>query len=153
MGEGVAPEIETPGIRLFLSFLGLIHLSLGLLWPDDWNGTWIQSRLTERASAAPTQPNQALTCRARSWGNQTHPNPPNILTSTGLLQLARRTRQTRQLSPKPPRLPCSSDRLSQCHGWAQDLSSLAPLTLPLWANATAQTRNKSSQCKLKTNYL
>lgn len=32
--EGVAPEIETPAIRLLLSLVGLINLSLGLLWPD-----------------------------------------------------------------------------------------------------------------------
>lgn len=37
---------------------------------------WIWSRLTDHACAAPMQPNQALTCRVWSWGNQTHPNPP-----------------------------------------------------------------------------
>lgn len=60
---------------------------------------WIWSWLMDHACATPTQPNQALTCRVWSWGNQTHPNPPNILTWKGLLQLAR------QLAFSKPSLP------------------------------------------------
>lgn len=66
------------------------------------NGIWIWSRLTDHACTVPTQPNQALTCSIWSWGNETHPNPPNILTWKGLFQLARQTWQLAFSKPSPP---------------------------------------------------
>lgn len=85
-----------------------------------------------------------------SWGGARHtliPQHPDL--SKPVAACPQQTWQPVRLNPSSP-TPAS---LSQCHGWARDLSSLAPLILPLWANAAPQTRNKSSRCKLKTNYL
>lgn len=105
--EGVTPEIETLTLRhVFPLQIFFFHLFdsfvFGAVVASCKNGIWIWSRLTDHACTVPTQPNQALTCSIWSWGNETHPNPPNILTWKGLFQLARQTRQLAFSKPSPP---------------------------------------------------
>lgn len=79
--EGVTPEIETLTLRhVFPLQIFFFHLFdsfvFGAVVASCKNGIWIWSRLTDHACMVPTQPNQALTCSIWSWGNETHPNPP-----------------------------------------------------------------------------
>lgn len=122
---------------------------------DTWKkGIWSWSQVMVMHVwmwlTAPTQPSQALTCRVGARGARhtlipQHPDLGKPVAACSPKNLA--TRFFSNLSAYHATLPAW---LSQCHGWAQDLSSLALLILPLWANAAPQTRNKSSQCKLKT---
>lgn len=153
-GGGSGPwnrDSNTCSHSAFLSLMCLINCFLGLLWPVEGmvfgsGPGWRIVHLWRQHSRI-----KLLPAAFGAGGTRHTLIPPTSWPQKACCSLPGRPGSW--LSLNPPLLPLSSGRLSQCPGWAWDLSSLAPLTLTLWANATAQTRNKSSQCKLKTNYL
>lgn len=136
-GEWLLGQRPRPSFPFRISSLQLADESVFGAVVASWrSGIWSRSQLKGGADA-PTQPNQLPPAAFGAGGDQTHPNPPNILTSAGLSRLARQTRQlafSNAPPPHPPRQARSSDRLSRGPGWASgwDLSSLAPRTRTLW---------------------